>query len=147
MSAIESEDYRAIDCVTEIIVGAILGLFSVLSFIGFFPLDILVFFLIPSVVVLGWVFMKITITPEKLTLNMDRLEYFRGSKKIFSIEAKLVNKVSWDEGAASQTLYEKRLIICFIDGSECSYPYRYLSDRQLAMMNTEIHENSSEQRA
>ena|SRR5690554_2064786 len=90
--SIESVNYRANDCLTEIIVGMLFGLFSMFSFFGLFPLDTLIFFLIPSVFILGWVFMKIDVTPEKLSLKADSFEYYRGKKRMFSLDSKRVEK-------------------------------------------------------
>lgn len=140
---IESVSYRANDCLTEIIVGMLFGLFSIFSFFGFFPLDTLIFFLIPCVFILGWVYMKIEVTPEKLILKLDCFEYYRGSKRIFTQDSNVIKKISWDEGEVSQTLYDKRLVVYFIDDSECSYPYRYFSDRQLKGMEKKINEHCS----
>src|SRR5690554_7423633 len=68
---IESENYRIANCIAEITFGCLFGLFSILAFFEFFPLDTLIFFLIPSVFILGWVFMKIDVTPEKLSLRSE----------------------------------------------------------------------------
>lgn len=141
--SIESVNYRTNDCLTEIIVGMLFGLFSMFSFFGLFPLDTLIFFLIPSVFFLGWVFMKIDVTPEKLSLKADSFEYYRGKKRMFSLDSKRVKKISWDEGEISQTLYDKRLVVYFIDDSECSYPYRYFSNGQLKEMEKKINEYCS----
>lgn len=139
--SIESVSYRASDCLTEIIVGTLFGLFSAFSFFGFFPMNTLIFFLIPCVFIFGWIFMKIDVTPERLILKADIFEYYRGNKKIFSLDSKGIKDILRDEGEASQTLYDKRLIIYFIDNSECSYPYRYFSEGQLKAMRREINEH------
>jgi len=140
MFFIESENYRIANCIAEITFGCLFGLFSILAFFEFFPLDTLIFFLIPSVFILGWVFMKIDVTPEKLSLKADSFEYYRGNKKIFAQDPNEIKKISWDEGGISQTLYDKRLIVYFIDDSECSYPYRYFSDGKLKEMEKKINE-------
>lgn len=129
--SIDSINYQFSDCITEIMAGSLFGVLGLLSLLNVLPLETLMFFLIPCVFIFGWCVVKFNSTPEILSLTCKCIKYSRGSRLVFKINLEDIEKISWGRGDMHQLFYDKLFVLHYANGSERSFPYRYLSDQQL----------------
>ena len=77
---IESYNYTRKDLVFQVFVGGILFFASIFCMFNIFPIELVVFFLIPSVAFLGWAKIKIDGSPESIVIESGIVTLSKGNK-------------------------------------------------------------------